>query len=197
MAFEILDESLAPVTVRLAKSYFTSYLVSVARMKSHDSVVVTLSIKNTAIGSITNADRRVLRHEPQPINLSLVRLYQAAPPSLAVIDGVVGMEGNGPVSGTPISSGIALAGTDAPAVDVVGSELMGFDPRAIGYLWYLGELKHQRREDIVVLGEDPAACVTRYKGHDTLAKQFAWWVDGWESYVSGDYFSEMSNANGR
>ena len=197
VTFEILDESLAPVTVRLARSYLTSYLVSVARMKTHNAAVVTLSIKNTAIGSIIHADRHALSHEPQPINLSLVRLYQAAPPSLAVIDGVVGMEGNGPVSGTPISSGIALAGTDAPAVDVVGSELMGFDPRAIGYLWYLGELKHQRREDIVVLGEDPAACVTRYKGHDTLAKQFAWWVDGWENYVSGDYLGGPFNTYGR
>jgi len=195
VTFEILDCNLAPVTVRLAKTYLTSYLVSVARMKSHNAVVATLSIKNTAIGSILNPDRHVHRHEPQPINLSLVRLYQAAPPSLAVIDGVVGMEGNGPVDGTPISSGIALAGTDALAVDVLGSELMGFDPRAIGYLWYLGELKNLHREGIVVLGEDPVTCITRYKGHDTLAKHFAWWVEEWESYVGGDYFRSEPGIN--
>ena len=194
VTFEILDESLEPVTVHLAKTYFTSYIVSVARMKSHDSVVVTLSIKNTAIGSILNPDRQVLRHEPQPINLSIARLYQAAPSSLVVIDGVVGMEGNGPVSGTPISSGIALAGTDALAVDVVGAELMGFDPRTVGYLWYLGELRRLHREDIAVLGEDPAACITRYKGHDKLAQQLAWWVEGWESYLGGNYLRPESDA---
>jgi hypothetical protein len=43
-------------------------------------------------------------------------------------------KGNGSVKGTAVNSGVALAGTDALAVDLVGAELMGFDPRTIGYL---------------------------------------------------------------
>ena len=188
--------------IRLAKSYFTSYVVSGARMKTHDTVVVTLTIKNTAIGSIINPDRSdpggdqssrhepevgTLSHDPRALNLSLVRLVQAARPGLAVIDGVVGMEGNGPVSGTPVSSGIALAGTDCLAVDLLGAELMRFDTRAIGYLWYLGQLEGLRRRDIHALGEDPSKLVTRYRAHDEMPWQLGWWVENWRDHVGGNY----------
>ncbi len=191
ISFEVLGPNLKPSVVRLAKSYFTSYVVSVARMKTHVKVVVTLAIKNMAVGSIFHPDRpnakQIFSHDPQPINLSLARLNQSACPGLAVVDGVVGMEGNGPITGTPIRSGVALAGTDALAVDVVGAELMGFDPRTVGYLWYLGQLNRLSREQIEVVGEDPSHCVTRYRPHDTFAQQLPWWVEDWRSYVGGSY----------
>jgi len=84
------------------------------------------------------------------------------------------MEGNGPVKGTPVKSGVALAGTDALAVDLVGAELMGLDPRTIGYLWYLSQRRGLSREDVLVLGDDPAACVTRYQPCAMLQELLAW-----------------------
>ena len=183
VTFELLDSALAPAAFRLAKSYFTSYVVSVSCMKSHNAVVATLAIKNMAVGSIMHPDRETFSHAPQPINLSIARLNRAASPGLAVIDGVVGMEGDGPIDGTPVRSGIALAGTDALAVDSVGAELMGFDPRTIGYLWYLSELNGLARNDIEVVGEDPSRCITHYKAHEDLAKHLAWWVDDWTGYL--------------
>jgi uncharacterized protein (DUF362 family) len=135
VSFEALDQDLKPVNIRLAKSLFNCYLVSVARMKTHLQVIVTLTIKNIAIGAIYNPDRHslawqqrqpgVFSHDPQPLNLHIARLDQALTPALAVIDGVVGMEGEGPVKGTPIASEVALAGTNALAVDIVGSEVLG------------------------------------------------------------------------
>jgi uncharacterized protein (DUF362 family) len=181
--FEALDANFEPIKIRLAKSYFTSYVVSVSRMKTHNNAVVTLSIKNCAIGSILNPDRHTVCHDPREINLSLVRLNRAAPPQLAVIDGVVGMEGNGPVDGTAISSGVALAGTNPIAVDRVGAEVMGFDTRAIGYLTYLSKMTGLTRDDINVIGEDPAQCVTRFRAHDDVTWQFGWFVKDWQSYV--------------
>jgi uncharacterized protein (DUF362 family) len=156
-------------------------------MKTHNNAVVTLSIKNCAIGSILDPDRNLVSHDPGPINLSLVRLSRAAPPQLAVIDGVVGMEGNGPMGGTAIGSGVALAGANPIAVDRVGAEIMGFDTRSIGYLMYLSQLTGLRRDDIKVVGADPFECVTRYTAHDDVAWQFGWWVKDWESYVCGSY----------
>ncbi len=185
--FEVLAADLGPITIRLARSYFTSYVVSVSRMKTHNSAVVTLSIKNCAIGSILNPDRTSGSHAPGPINLSLVRLNRAAPPRLAVIDGVIGMEGNGPIDGTAVRSGVALAGTNPIAVDRVGAEIMGFDTRSIGYLTYLSQMTGLTRDDIKVLGAAPSACVTRYTAHDDVASQFGWWVKDWESYVGRSY----------
>jgi len=197
VAFEALDAGLKPVTIHLYKSYFNSYVVSVARMKTHLQVIVTLSLKNVAIGAINNPDRHSLAwhvpqpgafsHDPQPLNLYIARVCQVIPPGLAVIDGVVGMDGNRPVNGAPVSSGVALASTDALAADVVGTELMGFDPRTIGYLWYLTQLRGLSREDIGVVGEDPSTCITRYKEYDRMAELLTWWVENWKGYLEGSY----------
>ncbi len=195
--FEAVDQDLQPVTIRLAKSLFTSYVVSVARMKTHVQAIVTLAIKNMAIGSIYNPDRHSgawhtpepgkFSHDPRPINISLARLGATLPVGLAVIDGVVGMEGKGPVSGTPRRSNVALAGTDMLAVDIIGSEVMAFDYRTIGYLWYLSETRKLAREDIQVVGEKVADCITRYKPYELTQEILAWWVPGWQRFFQGQY----------
>ena len=185
---EVVDADLKPVEIRLARSYLESYLVSVARMKTHNRVVATLAIKNVVIGSILNADRQSpFSHQPQAINISMTRIAEVVVPRLAVIDGVVGMEGNGPVGGALISSGVALAGVDALALDMVGIQAMGFDWRTVGYIWYLTQLRGLSWEDIHMAGEDLLGCTTRYKPHQTLPEQLTWWVEGWGSYLGGSY----------
>jgi uncharacterized protein (DUF362 family) len=190
---EGLDANLQPVRVRLARRLFTSYVVSIARMKTHLRVVATLTIKNIVVAAIHNPDRYSpawhapdatrFSHEPRPINLSLAKLARVLPIHLAIVDGVVGMEGNGPVKGTPVRSGVALAGTDALAVDLVGADLMGFDSRTIGYLWYLSQIRGMSRENALVVGEDPANCVTHYKPSENMQEILAWWIPDWKSHV--------------
>jgi uncharacterized protein (DUF362 family) len=198
LVFEAFDAELTPVNIRLNKTYFDSYVVSVARMKTHLQVIVTMAIKNIGIGCIHNPDRHsrawhdqgeigYFSHDPQPLNLYLARLAQTITPGLSVVDGVIGMEGNGPVAGTPIESGVALAGTDALAVDLVGSQLMGFDYRTIGYLWYLSQLQGLPLEDVEVLGGDPVKCTTSYKPYDKLPEILPWWVPNWKELLSGGY----------
>jgi uncharacterized protein (DUF362 family) len=198
ISFQALDRDLATAQVRLAKTCFDAYVVSVGRMKTHCWVNVTLAIKNLAIGSIYYPDRQSqsaevgpgdLSHAPRPFNLTLARLYRANPPDLAVVDGVVGMEGNGPTEGTPIPSGIAVAGADALAVDLVTTGLMGFDYRTVGYLWYLSELTGLSPDEIEVLGEDPAKCVTRYRPHEKFPELLGWWVEDWRDHLSGSYIT--------
>jgi uncharacterized protein (DUF362 family) len=50
---------------------------------------------------------------------------------LAIVDGVVGGEGNGPLCPDPVNSGVMLAGTDPAAVDAVAARLMGVEPFAL------------------------------------------------------------------
>ena len=190
--FEALDVNSKPVSIRLAKSCLDSYLVSVARMKTHVCVIATLSIKNVAIGAILDPDRNPSRggfvsHDPKNMNLSITRIAQAIVPQLAINDGVVGMQGNGPVEGVPISSGVVVAGTDALAVDRVGARIMGFDPRTIGYLWYLSQLRSRSSENIQVVGDDISQCISKYNPHEKFAETLGWWVEDWRSYVDGDY----------
>ena len=197
VSFEALDLNLNPTTIRLAKPYFDSYVVSVARMKSHLEVVVTLAIKNICISSIHNVDRHSMgtyepepntfSHDPKPIHLNIARLFRALQPDLAVIDGVVGMEGTGPVSGTPVESGVALAGTDLLATDMIGAEVMGTDPRIVGYLWYLMQVNDLKREDITVVGEKPGDCICRYDLYEGLPSILGWWVKDWYKYLEGSH----------
>jgi len=48
---------------------------------------------------------------------------------LAIVDGILGGEGNGPLAPDPVESGVLVGGTNPAAVDSCVSRLMGFDPR--------------------------------------------------------------------
>lgn len=181
----VFDAQLKPTTVRIARTVVDSYRVSVARMKTHDTVIVSLAVKNLAVGSIVNADRRRLSHAYPAMNFSLAKLNTERPPDLAVVDGVVGMEGAGPVSGSAVSSGVALAGVDAVAVDAIGAVVMGYDPSRIGYLYYLMDVRSLLVADIRVLGEEPKECNTKYKDHPGYEAQLQWQVDDWRRVYTG------------
>jgi len=199
--FEALGIKQEPVTIRLARSFLNCYLVSVAPMKTHERVGATLTLKNLAIGFILDPDRNpmhsgLVSHEVKDLNLSITRLAQAIIPHLAIADGVVGMEGNSPGRGTPIESGVAIAGTNALAVDLVGAQLMGFDTRTIGYLWYLSQLRNLSPEDVQVLGEELSKCITKYKAPDRYAETLGWWVEDWRKYVEGNYLDSNAQISG-
>ncbi len=58
----------------------------------------------------------------------LVDIFAAAKPALAVMDGIVGMEGNGPSAGDPREVGVVLASTDCVALDATACRIIGLDP---------------------------------------------------------------------
>ena len=179
------DTNCKPMKLRVARTVLDSYRVSVARMKTHDAVVATLAVKNLAVGSIVNGDRKNLSHAYPAMNLTLAHMNMERSPNLSIIDGVIGMEGDGPVSGTAISSGVALASTDSAAVDVVGAQVMGYDPSTIGYLHYLMELQGLTLDDIHVLGDKTKDCVTKYKDHPAYKSQLKWQVGDWRTILAG------------
>jgi uncharacterized protein (DUF362 family) len=96
------------------------------------------------------------------LNRNLVALTRAAGPHVTVLDGFVAMHREGPRHGTPVRLGVALAGTDAVAVDAVASAAMGFDPMRVGYL----RLAHEAGLGVADLARievvgDPVAKVRR------------------------------------
>jgi uncharacterized protein (DUF362 family) len=73
---------------------------------------------------------------------AIVELYRTFPKSFAIVDGVVGMEGNGPIQGTPAQCGVLVMGSDLVAVDATCCRIMGIDPERIEYLRMAATLGH-------------------------------------------------------
>ena len=86
-------------------------------------------------------------------------------PSLSVIDGFEGMEGNGPINGTPVDHRVCVVSTDYLAADTVGATLMGIDPADIGYLTYLASAKVGESDlgKMEILGEPVAKLAKKYQ----------------------------------
>ena len=160
-----------------------SYVISVARMKTHNRVVTTLSLKNIVFGAPLKylADRR----SDKPIahgggvrgtNYNLYALARQLHPQLALIDGFEGMEGNGPSRGTPVDHRICLASQDWLAADRVAIELMGIDFRQVGYLNYCADagLGTAELNKIEILGETLANHIKSYRLPDNINDQMIW-----------------------
>ena len=68
------------------------------------------------------------------IGPSILDIAAAVRPHLAIVDGIIGMEGDGPIMGTPRHVGVLVIGTNLPAVDATCARLMDINPWRIGYL---------------------------------------------------------------
>lgn len=132
-------------------------VVSMPKMKTHHWAGVTLSLKNlfgTLPGRVYGWPKNILHWAG--IERSILDIAGAVQPSYAIIDGIVGMEGNGPISGEPVESGVLVFADDPVTADTIGASLMGFDPEEIPYLSeagrFLGQADPSRMDQ---RGEDP------------------------------------------
>ena len=227
-----------PTTLHLARIVVESDLrISVGPPKTHDSAIVTCSIKNMVMGTLVNrivaprsngsegegsrpkrsmlplldklvphwlrysglahavmaliADSagsdKFAMHQGYPmINLNLANLAPWVWPHLAVVDGFLAMEGRGPTAGDPVDWRVALAGTDALAVDALTASLMGFDPLQIGYLSYCYQLGLGEGDvaAIETVGNvRPKAVRRKFKPHPAFRQQQLWRLDNAERYL--------------
>jgi uncharacterized protein (DUF362 family) len=90
------------------------------------------------------------------IHESILDINSTLPiPQFAIVDGIVGMEGNGPIQGGPKHCGVLVFGDDLVAVDATAARLMKIDPRKIKYLeWAERFLGNVIQEKIVQIGEN-------------------------------------------
>ena len=101
-------------------------IISVPKMKTHDQTLVTLSLKNMK-GILPDVFKRKF-HTTFGIMQGVADLMTVAKPDLAVVDGIMAMEGLGPVFGDLVEMDLIIVGKDPVAVDAVTSEIMGFEP---------------------------------------------------------------------
>jgi uncharacterized protein (DUF362 family) len=138
-------------------------LVSMPKMKTHHWAGATLGMKNLfglVPGGVYGWPKNVLHWAG--IHESIADLHQLFPKTFTLVDGIVGMEGNGPIQGTARSVGVIVAGTSPVAVDATCCRIMGLDPAKIGYLLLAGGEENLIEELIPQSGERIASVATHF-----------------------------------
>jgi uncharacterized protein (DUF362 family) len=169
-----------------------NFIISAAKFKTHDRVVATLSLKNIVVGAPVKdpgfrwgpgakpgaKNDKPLTHGSgfRGINYNLFALAPRLHPHLSVIDGYEGMEGEGPVSGTPVNQRVCVVSPDWLAADRVAVELMGIDFAQVGYLSYCGQAGMGETDlaKIQILGPTLKEHIRAYKLANNLDQQLIW-----------------------
>ena len=133
-------------------------IVSLPKMKTHHWAGATLSMKNffgLVPGSVYGWPKNLLHYHG--IANSIVALNRRFRNTFAIVDGITGMEGNGPIQGQAKSLGVLVFGADLLAVDATCCRLMGLDPAKIEYLRLAADLGATAAAQIDQRGENPLA----------------------------------------
>jgi uncharacterized protein (DUF362 family) len=140
------------------------FLVSMPKLKTHHWAGVTLSLKNMfgiVPGGCYGWPKNVLHWAG--IDRAILDINAAARPDFAIVDGIMGMEGNGPIQGEPKACGVLVFGSDPVAVDATCCRIMGLIPERVKYLAGAGTLLgHVQAEKIQQLGESMASVRTPF-----------------------------------
>jgi uncharacterized protein (DUF362 family) len=175
---QLYDAELHPMTLRFSTPVIESdYRIAIGPVKTHDSVGVTLSIKNLAMGGLADGgDKRKMHQGPKVQNLNLYLLAKAYPLQLAINDGFIGMENDGPIRGTAVDWGVVVSGCSPVAADCLAAQLMGFDINDIGYLWYCQKkgLGVSEISAMNIVGDNPKDCYRKFRPHNTFEAQRLW-----------------------
>jgi uncharacterized protein (DUF362 family) len=131
----------------------SDFIVSMPKMKTHHWAGVTLSMKNMfgiVPGACYGWPKNVLHWAG--LGKSILDINSTVRPDFAIVDGIIGMEGNGPIQGKPKHAGIVVMGNDPVSVDATAARVMGIAPERVEYLanagWLLGHLDPEKIEQI-------------------------------------------------
>ncbi len=168
------------------------FIISAAKFKTHDRVLATLSLKNIVVGAPIkdtgfrwDSKSKAGARNDKPIthgngfrgiNYNLYALASRLHPHLSVIDGFEGMEGEGPVGGTPVAHRVCVVSQDWLAADRVALELMGIDFSQVGYLNYCGRAAMGETDlsKVEILGPAVKEHIKTYKLAGNLQEQLVW-----------------------
>jgi len=108
-------------------------VISVSKLKTHGMMMFTGAVKNMfgIVAGLEKAEYHVRMPNVKDFSNALVDICLAGKPVLSFMDGIVGMEGEGPSAGTPRKVGVVLASDSPYHLDVVASYLIGLNPTKV------------------------------------------------------------------
>ena len=147
-------------------------LVSMPKMKTHHWAGASLSMKNmfgALPGAVYGWPRNRLHR--RDLHGAVFDVNRTRAPDYCIVDGVVCMEGDGPIHGTPKDVGVVVLGDNAPAVDATAARIMGLRPGAIAYLQLAGGVLGPLNEGSIEQRGEPIAAVA---SQFTLVDHLRW-----------------------
>ncbi len=139
-------------------------LVSLPKLKTHHWVGATLGMKNlfgVVPGAVYGWPKNILHWAG--INESIVAINSAVPRMFTIVDGIEGMEGNGPIQGRRKHAGVIVGGGDRVAVDATCCRIMGIDPEKVRYLRMSESMGQTVAANVRQVGEAVEAVRTNFE----------------------------------
>jgi len=133
------------------------FFISVPKIKTHTEAGMSAAVKNL-MGCVSGTDKRLMHRD---LAANLVRLNEQVRPHWILVDGLIGMEGNGPGDGVPKRLDMLLCGDDPFRIDLLAARLVGLDRAAIPYLTVARERGHIADDD--VRAADEIAPISRFE----------------------------------
>ena len=125
------------------------YFVSIANLKLHGYTRMTGILKNS-MGLLTDAEISSLHPY---LSILISRLHKLCSPDLCIIDGRIGLEGNGPIVGRPVRMNTLLVGNDALSVDEASCRLMGIPAKQVAHLRQTAKDLERRLGECEIVGD--------------------------------------------
>ncbi|MCK5812060.1 MAG: DUF362 domain-containing protein [Clostridiales bacterium] len=104
-------------------------IINASKMKTHAMMIFTGAIKNMfgAIAGTEKATYHINASDYDKFANELIDIFQTVVPTLNVMDGIIGMEGEGPAAGNPKQVGVILASTNGFSLDSVAHDILLID----------------------------------------------------------------------
>lgn len=148
-------------------------VVNLARLKTHALCEVSLSVKNMfgAIPGLQKAEQHARFPGRTEFADMLCDLCLVTAPQINIIDGVCGMEGNGPAGGTLKKVGAVIASANPFAADIVAAKIMGYNENEVGTIDCAVKrgLCPESIDGLEIIGEDYTKYVSSFKRPDASA----------------------------
>lgn len=118
------------------------FIINLPKCKSHVMTGMTAACKNMfgIVPGLKKSQWHMRFPDKERFGNMLIDLMEAIPPDMAILDGIVAMEGDGPAGGTPRQVGVLMASTDMVNLDLAIAHMMGLNPMRVPYL----QAAHQR-----------------------------------------------------
>ncbi len=159
---EVEEHEVSGLTLQIPKTLLKAdYVINLPKIKTHESVLISIAMKNM-FGALANKKKFKLHSKLSDILVYINRVFRQ---DLIIVDGLIGMEGIGPIHGSPVKLGLIVAGTNPVTVDAVCCQIMGIDPYGVEAIWKayklgMGEINTKR---VHILGEPIEKVKTKFR----------------------------------